>query len=164
MSPVLAGRVFTTETLGEPLEFILFYFFCFFGFFLIYFNMKIQVYLISEQLIVCSGPLVKYLLLFLFFCVRAKKKPCLASLGDSRDGRFDPWLGKITWRRAWQPAPVFLPGEYHGQGSLVGYILWGHKESDMTQHTHTSNFMYHLSYVDFILVTCKMTFTFNNYI
>ena len=35
--------------------------------------------------------------------------------------RFDPWAGKIPWRRAWQPSPVFLPGESHGQRSLVGY-------------------------------------------
>ena len=34
---------------------------------------------------------------------------------------FDPWVGKIPWRRAWQPTPVFLPGESHGQRSLVGY-------------------------------------------
>ena len=35
--------------------------------------------------------------------------------------RFDPWVGKITWGRAWQPTPVFLPGESHGQRSLSGY-------------------------------------------
>ena len=35
--------------------------------------------------------------------------------------RFDPWVGKIPWRRAWQPTPVFLPEESHGQRSLVGY-------------------------------------------
>ena len=34
---------------------------------------------------------------------------------------FDPWVGKIPWRRAWQPTPVFLPGKSHGQRSLVGY-------------------------------------------
>ena len=34
---------------------------------------------------------------------------------------FDPWVRKIPWRRAWQPSPVFLPGESHGQRSLVGY-------------------------------------------
>jgi len=32
---------------------------------------------------------------------------------------FNPWIGKIPWRRAWKPAPVFLPGEYHGQRSLA---------------------------------------------
>ena len=35
--------------------------------------------------------------------------------------RFHPWVGKIPWRRAWQPTPVFLPGESHGRRSLVGY-------------------------------------------
>jgi len=34
---------------------------------------------------------------------------------------FDPWVEKILWRRAWQPTPVFLLGEPHGQRSLVGY-------------------------------------------
>ena len=47
---------------------------------------------------------------------------------------FDPWVGKILWRRKWQPTPVFLPGEFHGQRSLVGHSPWGHKESDMTEH------------------------------
>ena len=41
--------------------------------------------------------------------------------------RFDPWVRKIPWRRAWQPAPVFLPGESHGQRNLVGYSPWGRK-------------------------------------
>ena len=39
--------------------------------------------------------------------------------------RFDPWVGKIPWRRKWKPPPVFLPGEFHGQRSLVGYSPWG---------------------------------------
>ena len=34
-----------------------------------------------------------------------------------QETRFDPWVGKIPWRRAWQPTPVFLPGESHGQKS-----------------------------------------------
>ena len=37
--------------------------------------------------------------------------------------QFDPWVGKIPWRRAWQPTPVFLPGETHGQRGLAGYLL-----------------------------------------
>ena len=44
----------------------------------------------------------------------------------SRRCRFDPWVGKIPWRRNWQPIPVFLPGKSHGQRSLVGYRPWGH--------------------------------------
>ena len=37
---------------------------------------------------------------------------------------FHPWVGKIPWRSAWQPTPVFLPGESHGQRSLVGAVHW----------------------------------------
>ena len=50
-----------------------------------------------------------------------------------RRPRFDRWIGKIPWRREWQPTPLFLPGELHGQESLVSYSPWGHKESDMTE-------------------------------
>ena len=39
----------------------------------------------------------------------------------------------MHWRKKWQPTPVFLPGESQGQGSLVGYGLWGRKELDMTE-------------------------------
>ena len=49
---------------------------------------------------------------------------------------FDPWVGKILWRREWQPTPVLLPGKSHGQRSLVGYSPWGRKESDMTERLH----------------------------
>ena len=45
---------------------------------------------------------------------------------------FNPWLGKIPWRRAWQITLVFLPGDSHRQRSLADYSPWGHKESDMT--------------------------------
>ena len=38
---------------------------------------------------------------------------------------FDPWVRKIPWRRKWQAAPVFLPGKFSGQRSLVGYSPWG---------------------------------------
>ena len=46
---------------------------------------------------------------------------------------FDPWIGKIPWRRKWQSTPEPLPGESHGQRSLEGYSAWGHKESDKTE-------------------------------
>ena len=42
---------------------------------------------------------------------------------------FDPWVGKILWRRKWKPSPVFLPGESHGQRNLVGYSPWGSQKS-----------------------------------
>ena len=46
-----------------------------------------------------------------------------------RRPRFDPWVGKIPWRRERLPTAVFLPGEFHGL-----YSPWGHKESDMNEH------------------------------
>ena len=55
-------------------------------------------------------------------------KESACQCGSHRRCEFDPWIGKIPWRRTWQPTPVFLLGEYHG--SLVG--SWGYKKSDMT--------------------------------
>ena len=65
------------------------------------------------------------------------KTPCPQCMGH----RFDPWVGKIPWRWKWQPTPVFLPGESHGQRSLVDYSPQGRKEWDTTErvcvHMHT---------------------------
>ena len=58
-----------------------------------------------------------------------------ANAGDIKKHRFDPWVGKIPWRRAWKPTPVFLSGESHRQRSLVGYRPQGRKESDTTEVT-----------------------------
>ena len=57
--------------------------------------------------------------------------------GEEEDAEdwFNPWFRKFPWRRAWQPILVFLPGESHGQRSLVGYSPWSHKESDTAEHT-----------------------------
>ena len=52
-----------------------------------------------------------------------------------RGRRFDPWVKTIPWKRKWQPAPVFLPGESHGQRSLAGYSPWGCRELDTTEAT-----------------------------
>ena len=49
---------------------------------------------------------------------------------------FDPWVGKIPWRRKWQPTPVLWPGKSHGRRSLVGYCPWGHKDSDRIERLH----------------------------
>jgi len=46
---------------------------------------------------------------------------------------FNPWVGNIPWSRKWQPTPVFLPGEFHGQRSLAGYGPWGCIESNRTK-------------------------------
>ena len=65
-----------------------------------------------------------------------KNPPVIA--GEIMRCGFDPWVGKIPWRRASQPTLVILPGEFHGQRSLVGYSPQGHKESDMTKATQHS--------------------------
>ena len=57
------------------------------------------------------------------------KKNCL----QCRKPGFDPWVGQIPWKSGWQPTPVFLPGESHGQRSLAGYSPGGGKEADMTR-------------------------------
>ena len=59
-----------------------------------------------------------------------------ASAWNAGDPGLIPGLGKIPWRRKWQPTPVLLPGESHGGRSLVGYSPWGHKESDTTEQIH----------------------------
>ena len=59
----------------------------------------------------------------------------LADAGDAGDMGLILCIGKIPWRWAWQPTPLFLPGEFHGQRSLVGYSPWDRKESDRTEAT-----------------------------
>ena len=74
-------------------------------------------------------------------CLRDKKRPAVQNWGfpggsmvkknkksackckRCRRYRFSLWVEKIPWRRAWQPTPVYLPGESQGQRSLVGYSL-----------------------------------------
>ena len=56
-----------------------------------------------------------------------KESACQAEDPDSI-----PMVGKIPWRRKWQPKPEFLPGKAYGQRGPVGYSLWVNKESDMT--------------------------------
>ena len=68
-----------------------------------------------------------------------------ANSGNVRHG-FNPWVRKIPWRRAWQPTPVFFPGESRGQRSLMGYSPSSHKESDMTEateYTHMHVLIHH---------------------
>ena len=63
-------------------------------------------------------------------------KNLAVNAGDMRCG-FNHWVGKIPWKRAWLPTPVFLPGEFHGQRSPMSCSPWGHKESDTTKpNTH----------------------------
>ena len=76
-----------------------------------------------------------------------------ANAGRCKRRGFSPWAGKIPWRRAWQPVPLFLLGESHGQRSLVGCSSLGHKELDITEVTQHTCMHAPLSYIqpDFCL-------------
>ena len=65
----------------------------------------------------------------------AKNPP--ANAGEHKRHGFDPWVGKVPWRRKWQPTPVFLRGKFHGQRSLASCSPWSRKGSDM--HTASGN-------------------------
>ena len=61
-----------------------------------------------------------------------------------------PGSRRPPWRRAWQATPLFLPGEFHGQQSLVGYSPWGCKELDMTKVTYHAFRCYVEKYIQYI--------------
>ena len=69
------------------------------------------------------------LILFFFFFIRVLMTPSLLQFSIII---FDPCVGKILWRRKWQSTPVFLPGAFYGQRSLVGYRPCGRKRVDRT--------------------------------
>ena len=71
---------------------------------------------------------------------------------------FDPWVENIPWRRKWQPTPVFLPGESHGQRSLMGYSPWGHKESETTLKLNHSRSRASLSSCLYIILLSPVSF------
>ena len=67
---------------------------------------------------------------------KGKAAQTVKRLPTMREAGFNPWVGKIPWRRKWQPTPVPLPGKSHGQKILVGYSPWGLKELDTTEQLH----------------------------
>ena len=84
-----------------------------------------------------------FLLTFIAFVQVAKEFPKWLSskkicLQCRRQGS-NPWVRKMPWKRKWQPTPVFSPGEFHGQRSLVGFSPWGHRARHnlATEHIHT---------------------------
>ena len=95
---------------------------------------------------------IKYSILVYHLLSRIK---ILLLYSDGSDGKesachvdlasVSPWVGKISWRREWLPTPVFLPGEFHGPKSLVGYSPWGWEEYDTPEQTNNQNsdFEYH---------------------
>ena len=74
----------------------------------------------------------------------SRKEPACQCRRRKRHG-FDPWVGKIPWRRAWKPTPVLFPGKSHGQRSLAGCSPWGCEESDTTDTTERLHFHFSLS-------------------
>ena len=69
-------------------------------------------------------------------------KNLLAKIGNKRDEGLIPELGQSPGEGNGNPLSVILPGESHGQRSLAGYSPWNHKESHMTEHTHTHSHIY----------------------
>ena len=92
--------------------------------------------------------LTRFLLLYWNVIASLEKSfCCLSDVSDKqsacqcRSHRFDPWIGKIARSRKWQPTSVFLPGKFHGQRRLAGFIPWGHKNQTQLRdcactHTH----------------------------
>ena len=92
-----------------------------------------------------SESLLLSLLLLLANCLRWWRI-CL----QGRRPWFDSWFGKMPWRKAWQPTPMFLPGESHEQRSLVVCTPWGGKELDMTERlTLTLTYFFFFFHFDF---------------
>ena len=92
------------------------------------------IYIERSSVLICFNSCI------VFYCGLPKWCSGKESACQCRRCSFHPWVGKIPSRRKREPALVFLPGEFHGQRSLVGYSPWGCKESDMTEvnkHAHT---------------------------
>ena len=79
-----------------------------------------------------------------FLCGAHGQEPACQCRRHKRH-KFDPWVRRISWSRKWKPTPLSLPGESHGQRSLVGYNPWGWKESDMTDRLsmHVGSDLWH---------------------
>ena len=76
---------------------------------------------------------------------------------ETQEMQVQPPGQEDPWRRKWQPTPVFLPGESHGQRSLVGYSPWGHKELDTSEHkTELNSFFFFFRTLFFrLILLCK---------
>ena len=90
--------------------------------------------------VMCPGANLSFPEAELFFLLKAVKgfpgSPLVKNLPavqETQESRVQSWVGKIPWRRKWQPTAVFLPGEAHGQRSLVDHCPWGCKQLDTTK-------------------------------
>ena len=73
--------------------------------------------------------------IYLFSRESLLQRPLIWLQGSEKSSKMEYMQCSVTWRRKWQPTPVFLPGESCGQRSLVGCCPWGYTESDMTEAT-----------------------------
>ena len=90
-------------------------------------------------LLLASSSHTKNVYLYSLFGIRGipswhsgKESACQCK--EHRRHGFNPWVGKIPWRRKWQPTPVFLPGKSHGQRSLAGFTK---SRAQLSTHRHT---------------------------
>ena len=78
----------------------------------------------------------KYTEAFGRVCIEAHCASLMAQMVKHLPAVQETWVQSLhredPWRMEWQPTPIFLPEEFHGQRSLVGYSLWGSKDSDTT--------------------------------
>ena len=108
-----------------------------------------------------------YICIYMYVCIYVHTYTYMGLPGasDGKESACNAWdqgsipgLGKIPWRRKCQPSPVFLPGEFHGQGSLAAYSPWDHRESDTTeQPTHTYTHIFLPSFLK--LYACLMNYS-----
>ena len=111
VSPKLAGRFFTTEPPGNPYTNKTPYL-------PKYFSTSLCIHYIWK----------KHTMKTWVTQLKQKQIKIQQYQSDTHDYRFDPWVGKIPWRRERLPTPVFWPGEFHGL-----YTPWVHKESNRTE-------------------------------
>ena len=74
---------------------------------------------------------------------------------------FDPCVGKIPWRRKWQPTPVLLPGKSHEQRNLAGCSPWGRKETQLSDFTFTFTKSLPIHKRSLYLIRSRNLFRFN---
>ena len=103
--------------------------------FFFHFKKKLNIWVnLIKNVVLVSGlqqsNLVTHLHIFRLPCWPRQQRIFL----QCRRPSFSPWVWKIPWRREWHPTPVFLPGKFHGQRSLVGLSSCGHTWAN-TKHT-----------------------------
>ena len=87
----------------------------------------------------------------LLFNMLSRLAQTVQCLSTGRRPGFDPWVGKVPWRRKCQSTPGLLPGKSHGQRSLEAYSPWGRKESDTTERLHFLSFFLSRLVIAFLL-------------